>query len=72
MWECLDHPYILIDLILSYMRINLACFEMLMSAPSIPMAVLMSAPTSLDPTYAVADLGTDWQSMDTPVKVYAI
>ena len=54
------------------MRIYLACFQMLMSAPSIPMAVLTSAPTSLDPTYAVADLGTDWQSMDTPVKVYAI
>ena len=45
---------------------------MLMSVLSILMAVLTTAPTSLDHIYAVADLDTDWQPMDTPVKVYAI
>ena len=34
------------------------------------MAVLTIAPTSLDPIYAVADLGTDWLPMEALVKVY--
>ena len=40
-----------------------------MSVLSTLMVVLTSAPTSLDPTYVVADLGTDWLPMGAPVKV---
>ena len=41
-----------------------------MSVSSTLMVVLTPVPTSLDLTYAVADLGTDWLSMDILVKVY--
>ena len=42
---------------------------MLMSVPSTMIAVLTTAPTLLDPTIVVAELGTDWLPMDALVKV---
>ena len=44
---------------------------MLMSVSSTLMAVLTTVPTSMDPTYVVADLDTHWLPMDTLVKVFA-
>ena len=41
-----------------------------MSVPSTLMAVLKFALTQMDHIHVVAELGTDWLLINTPVKVY--